>query len=583
MTRKIFLLVLIVAVLALPRSAHAAKDYTAREYNVDIEVLPGGALLVSETVIFSFSGGPFTFVFRTLETDYVDAFEDFQAWMDGQALPPGGGPGQVEISPGKPIRVTWHFAPLSDSTHTFTLRYRAVGVVRQSAGADLLEWNALPTEHAYPIQSAKVTVHYPPEAGLVADPAVVRGQAAVEKVTGEVVFLARDVQPDQPLHISLAFAPGSLLAAPPQWQARQAQTAAILRQLMPWNLVSGLAILFLGITGFIFWRAQSGRDRQPLPPSPGTLPSPPSDLAPGIAAALVTRDDVSWAHALGTLFGLSRRGWLQINELPGGPWGRRKFEIEFTGDASKLEARAAALAPHERGLLEMLFLTPKGRREKLSLSELSSVAARRMKTFAEPLKQELRMNGLSSLERQATRTRITYTAVVVLLLGLVGAPIALLFANVARGGEAWNVFRWTLLLFSASVALFLVGLFGVVLGSGFSPLTERGEQEGERWRAFFRYLKDVVRGREPPVRPDLFDVYLPYAAAFGMAEHWAAFFKKQGLSQPPAWFRPLTQEGSAAEMAAFLAVISASSSAGAGGAAGAGAGGAAGAGASGAG
>ena len=64
----------------------AAKSYSADRFDVDIQVQPGRAALVKETVAFRFEGGPFTFAFRGLPTRYTDGLTGFQL-MEGGRTP----------------------------------------------------------------------------------------------------------------------------------------------------------------------------------------------------------------------------------------------------------------------------------------------------------------------------------------------------------------------------------------------------------------------------------------------------------------------------------------------------------------
>jgi hypothetical protein len=75
-------------------------------------VKAGGTLSVTETVTFKFVGGPFTYVFRDIPTDKTDGIVIESASMDDQIMQHGSGTGQVEITYGNPVKVTWHFVCL---------------------------------------------------------------------------------------------------------------------------------------------------------------------------------------------------------------------------------------------------------------------------------------------------------------------------------------------------------------------------------------------------------------------------------------------------------------------------------------
>ena len=166
----IFVIATLIGLLTLPSMVSGAKSYSADRFDVDVAVQDDGSLLVTETVIFRFSGGPFTYVFRDLPTDHTDGVTVVSAAMDGQTLPPGKDAGQVEIRGRNPIKVRWHFAPTSDSSHTFVLVYRALGVIRMNPDGDLLAWQALPDDYDYPIASSTITVTYPKAVQRIAAP-----------------------------------------------------------------------------------------------------------------------------------------------------------------------------------------------------------------------------------------------------------------------------------------------------------------------------------------------------------------------------------------------------------------------------
>src|SRR4051812_10677061 len=150
---------LLVLLVAVP--AAAARSYSAERFDSHARVLPGGAMEVTETAVFKFEGGPFERVFRELPSNHTDGIEIVEAQMDGRTLPFGSNLGQVEVRSGSKINVRWRFAPRADSSHVFVLRYVMRGIVKRDSGADVLEWLALPVEHAYRIDSSEVVIDIP--------------------------------------------------------------------------------------------------------------------------------------------------------------------------------------------------------------------------------------------------------------------------------------------------------------------------------------------------------------------------------------------------------------------------------------
>ncbi|MBM3135781.1 MAG: DUF2207 domain-containing protein [Chloroflexi bacterium] len=561
MSRKMALILLLVGLLLWPGTALGAKEYSADRFDVQAAVQADGSLLVTETVVFRFVGGPFTYVFRELPTGYTDGITEFTASMDGATMPPGQGAGQVEISGRHPIKVTWHFAPTSDSRHTFVLRYRMLGVIRQERDTDLLLWYALPTDYDYRIAASTIRVTFPRTATLLGAPEVRKGRATVETGAGQVTFTARDLKADSTLLVALRFPPGSLVEAPPQWQVRQAQA----QQAVPGFLAAALAVLAAGAAGLVaFWTRQR-REAAAFATSELSYTAPPSDLAPAIAGVLTsTGAQASWSQALGTLFELGRRGVLSIEESPERAWYRQHDFI------LQLKEQPTELRPHERGLLQMLFTDKEGLATSVKLSDFSGRLRSRWKQFSEPLKEEMQAAGFFSPERQQARNKLLIAGGVLLALAVVALAGAILLVEHFQAGP-----------FLIPASLFLLSMAAFVLAGIFSPLSNQGAAEATRWKGFAQFLRDATKGREAVWGLEMFECYLPYAASFGLAVAWVKAFQKQGGLEIPAWFHSLAatpQQG----MAAFVAMTSAAHSSGGGGAAGAG-GGAAGGGGSGAG
>ena len=256
MFKRVMLLAALLLLIAFPLCGAATKSYTAERFDVDWNLTESGVLEVTETVVFRFEGGPFTYVYRELTDDYSDGIEGIAASLDGKPLPQGSQAGQFEIEGNSPTKVTWHFPPATDTTHTFQLKYRVLGVIRQTEGADLLWWNALPTDYEYPIASSTVRLTYPPNLQPSGPPEVRRGSAQITEGDGQVTWTAQNLGPNTPLTVAVPFPAGSIIATPPEWQARQAAARAA----MPGFLaVAGLAL----VAGLVWLWALWARARRP--------------------------------------------------------------------------------------------------------------------------------------------------------------------------------------------------------------------------------------------------------------------------------------------------------------------------------
>lgn len=562
MTRKLWLFsVILVATLLLAASSPAAaqeKAYSADRFDVDVVVEEGGSLLVTETVTYSFTGDPFTYVFRELPTDHTDGIVEIQASVDGRSYPQGDQAGQVEIKGNNPIRVTWHFEPTTGVSRQFVLSYRVLGVARQSDGGDLLLWQALPDSYAFQIAQSQVAFTYPAGVQLVGAPEVRAGVVDVAQDGRRITFNAANLQPNDPLVVALTFPTGSLITEPPAWQNRQqTQTAWI-----PLWLAGGAAILLVGI----FVTVMQIQRIQPRSLDTRSIAyEPPNKLSPGLAAALINASaGPTWATALGTLFDLADQGVLEIDESPEKKWYRQHdFLI-------RLLERPSALQPHQEALLDLLFTTKKGPVKTVKFSDLSNVvSSRRWKEFTQTVKAEIKAANLVSDERKQARSRLLFTGLLLLFVAL-GSMITLAVGQIGA----------PFLIISGSLAA--LGIVVLIAGATITTLTDEAAQLAAEWQQFANYLRRVSRGKETIAGAHTFVKYLAFAAAFGLLPQWVRRFEKEGWTELPPYFKALPNSNPADSMAAFAAMAAASSSttgaAGAAAGAGAAGGGAAGAG-----
>ena len=562
MIHKLFIALSLVMLLLPQHQAVPAKEYSADRFDASIAVQEGGSLIVTETVTFKFVGGPFSFVFRDIPTDKTDGISILSAGMDDQTMQQGTGAGQVEIAYANPVKVTWHFAPVSNQAHTFVLTYRVLGVFQKTQDADLLNWNALPTDYAYAIRSSTITVSYPDQAILSGTPEVVRGSAQVTASVGKVVFNAHDLTPKSPLEIGLKFRPGSVITTAPRWQQLHDQAIA----LIPPFLLGGLAIFVFGSLGLIWYYRRYRRRSSFTEDETSPVTSPPDDLPPAIAGALL-RTTPNWNNALATLFDLARRGVLSISQSDQPKkWYRSHPEFLI-----ELQSQPPDLRPHELGLLALLFETKKGMGSSTSISNISRTYTSRYKRFNDPLKQEMIAMGLFDTERQHIRRRLLVISLLLLILASIAASLCLLF-GIPTG--TWPIVFLPLGVIGISVT-------AAVLWSIFSLLSDKGMQDSGHLKTFSKYLRDITRGKELDIPPDVFERYLIYAATFGLAEKWVKYFQKQGMAVVPPWFHSLATTN-VDDLSYFVTMIAVSHAVGGGSGAGGG-GGAAGGGSSGAG
>lgn len=535
MKPRVFLLLLSLVGLS---TVHAeAKSYSAERFDSHIRILAGGTVEVTETVVFRFVDGPFTFVFREIPKRGTDSIEVVRATMDGRALPTGNQPGQVEVGGNSRLRVQWHFAePVSNSTHTFTLAYQIHGVVRQSEDGDLLAWRALPQQHAYAIDSSTIEIEHP--APLARPPAVESRRAAVPwtqfsatAADGQdqtVRLRASGIGKNGWVEARLYFAPGSVIASPPLWQAAQERADALAPS---WLWAAAL----VAAAGFVLLWSLRLRDDQPRRDTTfaGTSTAPPDSMPPAIAGALATDGRVSLAHAMATLFSIADRGAIVIKEEPR-TFGQRAFTLDRGG------ARLA-LAGHEQTALDLAFGGAQEQERQVSLSRARRRLQSHIGRFRDAVHGEMTAMGLIDARRKAVHARYLAVSLVLLLLGAAGLFVAAVALVPQYRG-------WPLIV---PAAVIVVGLVGLIFHAASTQLSDAGQRAGERWRAYQRHLKEVAReqahlGAESP------SGVLPFAVALGLAAVWAKFAKSRPSLVPP-WFQAEAASDASGSFHAFVA------------------------------
>lgn len=540
MTKKLItLLAVILLSLLLTVPALAAKTYRAERFDVQFDLQPGGGLLVTDTVVFHFEGGPFTYAFREISANGTDGLTFLSASLDGVALPLGNNPGQVEVQPGDPLKVTWHFSPTSDQSRVFVVRYQVAGVV--STGAeDTLRWYVIPPAHEYPIEKITVNLNYVDGVRPLEVPVLDRAFDYSPTDTG-IQLTAAGIPADESVILTARFPAQSLAARAPQWQAGEQQTAQNAARALPVGLLGGLASLMLGGAALFTYIRANARDLNL--PAQTLVPSPPADLPPAVAGKLTGTAN----NALGVIFDLAWRGLLTVRE-ENGAWGATDHILQRAPAAISLHS-------HEQTLLDVIF---KPGENQVRLSEVGSRMASQSARFDQLLDDELLWRGWLDPQRKQTRAWLVAAGMLTLLGGASLFLVGAIITGALLGGNA-TITPWTALLAGLGGGMFVLSIPMLIYAATYSTLTLAGEEQKLRWVGFRTYLDQVCRGREAPIRVDMFERYLAFAAVFGLGAAWARHFQKLGGVPLPVWFQALP--GSDGDFGAMVAVMTASDSA----------------------
>ncbi|MBV9578251.1 MAG: DUF2207 domain-containing protein [Chloroflexi bacterium] len=492
------LLAILLFVLA---SGTAAAQSTSRSvdwqrFDVDLAWQTDGSLIVTETQTIDFHG-TYQQGYRVIPDDRTTGITDIsvsQVDSNGTSTPLAF---TTSTDPGG-LRVTWNFAPITDASSTFVVRYTAHGATRVYPNGDQLDWNAIYADRPGPVAASTVTLHLP---GDVTATSVMSAlyQVPMDRLPQQVgsgtLVDSRTLQFDVgglPTSTGAevrAQVPAALLpqvTAPP-WQAAADQSDWLHQSVAPIAnflvLLLSVAIVAGGSVGLVLlWYS---RVREPkVGPVPAVLETPPSDLAAPLAGTLVD-GAADLRDAVAILFDLARRGVLSLKQEVG---SEVRVVLHRSTEDPSLERyeRVLLVALFGRGVSEGEILLSQSR-----LRFASAVPVLEQRLYEAVFAQGLFIAN-PMLERRRV-ARLGWTGVGIGAVLAIGAP--LLLSSIVPAASV------------PGVLIVIVSLVLVWMARKVPRRTARGALEAARWRAFRGHLMQETH--------TLDDAYLAYAVALG--------------------------------------------------------------------
>ncbi len=519
------LIILLIALsVAIPASAQG-KSVVWNRFDVDITVNQDGAFDVVEKQEIYFSGGPFTYGYRDIDTRYTEDITDIRVGdASGDYLENRSGePGTFYVEDrGDSIYVKWFFDETSNAARTFFIRYKVHGGLRYYDEGDQVWWKAVYADRPAEVKSSVVIVTVPA-------PAIIENMDAyyttadmqlLDQQTAK--FTAKEaIPPGQPFEVRVQFTHGVVAGTAPAWQATAEKKETVSR----WRTVSNVFFSLLALMLFIlspvavylvwyFW----GRDPRPQI-VPTYLPEPPTDLPPGMAGTLID-EKADTRDVLATIVDLARRGYLRMEELDeDDDSGYSTRDFLYT----KLKEPDESLRPYETYLLDKLF----GGEADRKLSDLKNSFYRYNEKIKGMLYEELTKEGYFVSNPKTARAKWLIAGIGMLMLSgiflCLGLPLLSWLTDVAP-------------LLAFGPGLFGIGLLAI---SYFMPKkTQKGADEAAKWKAFRVYLKDIDQYTDLEKATELFERYLAYAIAFGLDKKYLSQWEKVPNVPPPMWYGP---------------------------------------------
>jgi uncharacterized membrane protein len=521
--RSLLRLALVLAVVTLSAlsltgsaDAQTAKSFQLTSLNVDATVSPDGSMEVTEDVTYSFSGGPFTFAFRTFKPTWFSRIEGFAASEQGAPL---------SVEPGAD-RWTWRYAPTSDTNHTYRLTYRVVGAVDIGSDVGELYWQFIGTDHPG-VSNMNVHINLPGEYPVAApttaddDLTVVRAWAH-GPLSGKVQPSARGVDlsvtdvPERTFVEGRIVIPLKAFAAP----GTTARLPKILREEKGYlekgktgrraaTALAPLATIVGGLGFAALWRKHG---KEPAKPDYiGDYWREPLTDPPAVVYANLNFGRVEGKAMAGTLVDLAQRGYLSITEQESKRFGRNKDVYTFTATTPKQRVGAALtppLSPWESDLLANVF---QGQHQ--TTSQAFEDWAKANQTTSAKFWNEWKMAVSTDMKSrgylETGRAGVWLTAV-----GIIAAMIAIGLTLIGISKNRTG---------SVSPIGGLCIAAGVVMALFLPTLRKRttaGAEEQAQALALKKYLEDFSNMKDAPVDSlIIWERFLVYAVVLGVASH----------------------------------------------------------------
>lgn len=475
------------ALAAVAFALPARAGYEA--FSADIEVSPDASFAVTETIVGSFDVERHG-IYRAIPVRYDAGYGTRQSIaLDVVSVTRDGMPEPYEsYREGDYQMIKIGDADVTfDGPFTYAISYRVERALLYGEASDELYWNVTGDAWDDGFTSVGAVVRVPGVAADGFDAACYTGMAgstasacAISTTDGEVRVTASDF-----LTVSVSF-PKGIVEEPTSW------TRASWWMSDNWMVFLLLIPLAVGAWAVRHWY-RYGRD----PKGRGTIVAeydPPAGMTPTEMGTLVDAQlhDKDFSAAIVHLAVL---GHLQIVEEEG---------KEFT--LKRLKDDASGLKPFEVELLALLF--PGTNEAKTKEHRERFVAAR--KRVAELVYESMAADGYYVQNPDKVRTKYVLAGMAVLFCAFFFPP--------------------------SMFVLIPTGFILMLLGTWMPRRTEKGQAAFEHARGFQEYLSRAEKYRiQWQEKERIFETFLPFAMAFGVADMWTKALAVQQTAAP-GWY-----------------------------------------------
>ncbi len=499
----------IIGVLLFPGSAQA---WEIASFDTQVQIHRDATATITETILADFKQEARHGIYRDIPVHARDrAGQPFRMRLEIEEITDDSGRAlkyhSESTGPYHRIRIGDPDLTLS-GRQTYRIIYKVKrGAVRFFPDHDECYWNLTGNEWAVPIRKARGEIRLPDTvkelraiAYLGSYGSTAHTQHLHTFVDHVVIEPSEGLEPYEGLTAAVAWEKG-LVQPPSGWR--------IFRWWIEDNWMYGLVLLVLSLMTAL-WSAR-GREVR-LETSPMVQYEPPKDVSPAELGTLIDQR-VNLRDITATVIDLAVRGYLRIIKAKRfGGWDYQLVSL-------KPWEQDPHLKPHERMLLKGIFDVSE---TSIHLSDLNEVFYQKLPKIRDQLYQGLIEAGY--LDSHPDRIRSRYH-----IFGW-ALGISLFFGLQAlehsRGIDT----------ITSKIASALCGLIIIVFGLFMPRRTLKGAQTTEHIFGFLEFLRRTDQDRLRQINdPSLFERFLPYALALGVADRWTRVF--EGLyTQPPSWY-----------------------------------------------
>jgi uncharacterized membrane protein len=494
--------------------AAAQRTLVIERFEAIIDVQADGSIVVEETMVPRFTGS-WNGIFRTIPIEYrTPQGLNYTLQLDVESVTDGEGSTlKYESSRERHYRKLKIWVPGAvNATRTVKLRYRVENGLRFFEEHDELYWNVTGDEWDVPIESASALVRLPDGVSGVRATVFRGAYGSTDQGTATIdggnvhVRAADGLDFREGLTAVVGWNPG-VVHRP---TAAEKTVDAIYS-----NVPLAIPPLVL-LAMFRVWRAR-GRDPEMAPVI--TRYEPPDAMTPAELGTLVDgKPDMRDITA--TIVDLAVRGYLHIEESGSegflGLFSSKDYAFKLT----KPRTDWTALRQHEQDLLGAMFGAGQ---DAVTLSTLKNKFYKHLPGLRNDLYKGLVKGGFYSGRPDHVRAMYMIGGAVL------GVVLAIASSSVMSALGMQPV--------AGIVAGIASGLIVVCFGWFMPSRTVRGTRELEKVLGFQEFLSRVEADRmDRTIRtPEMFEKFLPYAMALGVADNWAKAF--EGIySESPRWY-----------------------------------------------